>query len=360
MLQPKSINLLENINLWLQLGNFLPHYKRVIFIPILLLGAEVLGFDLILTVPTAFELFTFILSVAMIAAMVAVALLLWRHVPRQELLLLGLFLGACMYIVILMTYQTPRMSTLLSHSGLGAALSPWLIWLVVLVVSCFFTFRAITALRASLLMSALTLGGAGVIFFQMRWTGFDIAHDLITLTAAIAMIMLFVYQMARTQERSSQTDFLTGLPNRMRCYDVLDYELQRAARSNTLFAVILFDLDHFKKVNDQYGHPTGDAVLCDFANFVQQHIRRADTLARWGGEEFILIMPGTDLASGRLKADHLRQQIKNRAFTNGIRISSSFGVTAYYMRDTNATLLERADAALYRAKANGRNCVETE
>lgn len=171
MLQPKSINLLENINLWLQLGNFLPHYKRVIFIPILLLGAEVLGFDLILTVPTAFELFTFILSVAMIAAMVAVALLLWRHVPRQELLLLGLFLGACMYIVILMAYQMPRMSALPSHSGLGAALSPWLIWLVVLVVSCFFTFRAITALRASLLMSALTLGGAGVIFSRCDGPG---------------------------------------------------------------------------------------------------------------------------------------------------------------------------------------------
>ncbi len=360
MVRQKNIPWSENLAAWFQLGNFIPHYKRALFIPISLLGAGLIAFDLVLSTLSTFEPLVFGANVVMLAALVAAAFLLWRRVPRQGLALLGLFLVACFYIVTLMICRTEQALDANNHSSLLQAMSPWLLWFVLLDIGCFFAFCALTALRLTLLMAGITLSGALYVIFQTRSLTPLMAHDMLALAAANALVILFVYQMTRAQERSSQTDFLTGLPNRMRGYDALEYELQRAARYQTLFTVVLFDIDHFKKVNDRHGHSAGDAVLREFTAFVQQHIRRTDVFARWGGEEFILILPESDLASGRLKADYLRVQIKNRAFYNAIRISSSFGVTTFYPRDTSATLLERADAALYRAKANGRNCVETE
>lgn len=360
MLKRQYSSLVEGTVAWFQLANSVPRPKRLIFIAMMALSAGFLFFNLVFAAAFAMDRVDFALNTVMMLALVATAILLWRHVQRQELLLLCLYLFVALYIVALMTHYTLRMMPQRQEPSLLECVAPWMLWLIVLDVGCFFTFRALTALRLSLIMAGIAVFGALSIVWHSLPIEMSAAHDILALSLANGLVVLFVYQMARAQEHSSQTDFLTGLPNRLHGYSILSAELDRAGRYQRIFSVILFDLDNFKQVNDRFGHPAGDAILRDFTNFVQQHIRRSDLFARWGGEEFILIMPESDLASGRLKADYLRQQIKNRAFHQGIRITSSFGVTVYYPRDTTQSLLERADAALYRAKANGRNCVEVE
>lgn len=360
MLEQQTNTFLDGIVTWFRLANSIPRQKRALFMVMMLLGAGLLFFDLVFAAPLGNDTPLNVLNVAMMLVLGIAALVFWRRVKRQELLLLFLFLLATAYLVAVMTYkalQVPLTALPLEHTP---HLAPWLIWLMVMQVGCFYTFRAAIALRLTLLMAAIAFSGAIALWIQRIPTGIAFAHDLFAFALANALLILFMYRLTREQEHSSQTDFLTRLPNRLHGYSALEYEIERAARYHNMFVVILFDIDHFKKINDTYGHPAGDAVLRDFAGFAQQHIRRTDILTRWGGEEFLLLMPETDLASGRLKADHLRMQIRNRAFYKGIRVTCSFGVTAFYPRDTTNTLLERADAALYRAKANGRNCVETE
>jgi diguanylate cyclase (GGDEF)-like protein len=188
----------------------------------------------------------------------------------------------------------------------------------------------------------------------------EVLYDFVFLSAANVLVILMAFPLAQSQERNALTDFLTGLANRNRGYTALASEIERAKRYNEFFSIILFDLDHFKKVNDSFGHPTGDAVLREIAAFLSEQTRRTDLLCRWGGEEFLLLMTHADLASARLKAEHLRQQFTHRPFQQTIHLTASFGATTFYPNDSANSMLERADAALYRAKRNGRNTVQVD
>lgn len=360
MIPPRWNNLLGQLGARFHLTNTIHASKRITLCAIAAIGAGVVLTDLAQTLLLKPDTTRSLLQASLLILLIVSGWLLWRRRERQGLALLLLFVSVCVYLVASMTYETLQSSLLVRQGQLFYTFAPWVLWVTVLEIGCFYAFPAGTALRLALAFSAFALAGILFVLNQHWQFEFNILHDLFLLCFANGLAIFFAFQLANTHERSSQTDFLTGLPNRMSGYRVLQFEIERAARYDKNFAVILFDLDHFKKINDAHGHPAGDAVLRDFAEFIKQHIRRTDMFARWGGEEFLLIMPETDLASGRLKANHLRQQIKNRAFSRGVRITSSFGVTAFYPRDTTDTLLERADSALYRAKANGRNCVETE
>ncbi|MDI6745743.1 MAG: diguanylate cyclase [Rhodocyclaceae bacterium] len=157
----------------------------------------------------------------------------------------------------------------------------------------------------------------------------------------------------------SFTDPLTGLANRRRLDEFLQNEYQRAQRYDEVFSIIMADLDHFKQVNDRHGHDTGDVVLCKFAQLLREHRRETDLVARSGGEEFIVIMPMTDLAAASITAERLRHdtlQMTFPAIPEGV--SASFGVAQFAPGDTVPGLLQHADAALYAAKNAGRNRVE--
>ena len=165
----------------------------------------------------------------------------------------------------------------------------------------------------------------------------------------------------RTEERLKQlatTDTLTGVCNRRRFDEMLANEIQRATRFATPLSLILFDIDHFKRVNDTYGHQTGDQVLIQLAVTVGSAIRATDLLARWGGEEFVLLLPGSDQNAARVLAEKLRLRVASQDFSDVDRITCSFGVAAWEPHDTADALLKKADDALYRAKKNGRNRVE--
>jgi len=156
----------------------------------------------------------------------------------------------------------------------------------------------------------------------------------------------------------SLTDRLTQLANRTHLERVLHDNLQRALRYATPFAVIMVDLDHFKLVNDTHGHMVGDNVLVAIANLLSSHTRTIDTVGRWGGEEFLVIIPNTTLDDAVLAAEKLRAAIGAHTFPAAGRQTGSFGVTAYLAGDTADALVNRADGALYDAKHAGRDRVE--
>ncbi len=159
------------------------------------------------------------------------------------------------------------------------------------------------------------------------------------------------------------TDVLTELPNRRQFLARLAEEFARVQRfGNLRCSVLMLDLDRFKQVNDRYGHPMGDAVLKHFAQLMRKTIRKIDTAARVGGEEFAVILPGSDLATARTSAERLRDIVaKTPLVQDGktISVTVSIGVASIDPRDSDADqTLIRADEALYRAKENGRNQVE--
>ncbi len=154
-------------------------------------------------------------------------------------------------------------------------------------------------------------------------------------------------------------DPLTSIPNRRKFNEVLSYELQRGSRYQKGLSLILCDLDHFKRINDKHGHNIGDEVLREFARLVSAHIRKTDTFARWGGEEFALLLPETDLKTAFEMAEKLRLVIDEHQLPNAERFTASFGVTQFVEGDNEIKIISRADIALYKAKANGRNKVES-
>ncbi len=166
----------------------------------------------------------------------------------------------------------------------------------------------------------------------------------------------------QTEERLKQmatTDTLTGICNRRHFDEVLASEISRATRFTNPLSLILFDIDHFKRVNDTFGHQTGDRVLTQLAVTVGSTIRTIDLFARWGGEEFVILLPGSDLNAGRLLAEKLRMMLERQPFSDVGQITCSFGVAEYAPGDDLDALIKKADRCLYYAKASGRNRVET-
>lgn len=157
--------------------------------------------------------------------------------------------------------------------------------------------------------------------------------------------------------RLSMVDKLTGVYNRSKLDDLLEYHIQLTSRALQPLVVALIDIDHFKQVNDHYGHLQGDAVLQQVAGALNSRLRATDGFGRWGGEEFLLICPNTTLAEGLNLAEALRSHIEQSVKLDGQPVTLSVGVTAVSATTTPADVIRYADAALYQAKNSGRNCV---
>ena len=157
--------------------------------------------------------------------------------------------------------------------------------------------------------------------------------------------------------RLSVTDALTGAINRLGLMGRLDEVASRSQRFGHPMSVLMLDLDHFKDINDRYGHPVGDEVLKGFVEVLRQNIRASDILGRWGGEEFLVISPHLGLDSAVKLAEKLRQGIEEASLGTGIRLTTSIGVAEFVPTEKVNELVERVDRALYAAKAGGRNRV---
>lgn len=152
-------------------------------------------------------------------------------------------------------------------------------------------------------------------------------------------------------------DHLTGIYNRKMFDEILSLEIKNAVRNKTDFSLIIFDIDHFKNINDNFGHEIGDKVLIKLSLLVQGTLRDSDILARWGGEEFIILMPKANIENSKKKAEKIRKVIESYEFDAVNHITCSFGVTQYRDGDDSSSLFNGADEALYLSKSNGRNIV---
>lgn len=155
----------------------------------------------------------------------------------------------------------------------------------------------------------------------------------------------------------SQTDTLTGLPNRLKLDAELSAEFARAKRYGRPFSIIIFDIDNFKKINDELGHLMGDKVLQEIARIVPLNLRPGDVLGRWGGEEFLVLCPETDAQAAYRVADRMRSAIQNHSFATHKQHTVSAGIAALSSADTIDSLLNRADTSMYQAKFSGKNQV---
>jgi diguanylate cyclase (GGDEF)-like protein len=165
-------------------------------------------------------------------------------------------------------------------------------------------------------------------------------------------------ELARDLDHKASTDPLTGLANRLKFDEILNREIMRSWRFKTPLSLILYDIDHFKQVNDSYGHQTGDSLLIQLSRFVGNRVRATDLLARWGGEEFAILAAHAEGATAARFAEILKDSIATIAFDKAGSVTCSFGVAQLADGEDALSFVARADKALYKAKMRGRNRVE--
>jgi len=220
------------------------------------------------------------------------------------------------------------------------------------LLSMFYLLRATAVLGGMLEQDNFGLGPLG--------GGIFLIPAIAGLFATLSCILMLSQRLQRRLQDNSQTDALTGLLNRGLFDDLGEKEVARARRHIYGLCILAFDIDHFERINRQHGHAAGDALLHRIAALVSPTLRREDHFARLEGAHFRIMLPSTPLGGAQQLAERLRQIIESRMRDNGLRITASFGIAAFGLHgDDWASLVQRAETALYRAKTEGRNRVET-
>ncbi len=225
----------------------------------------------------------------------------------------------------------------------------------------------------------LGLGSAMVVTFSrmaatLAWPGdvgalFETGNVQVAVALAVFVSIILASNgfVLMAKERSDDhlrtvalKDKLTGCWNRIRIEEIAQQEMARLKRYGHPASLVMVDLDNFKDINDQYGHAVGDAILRGFGSLAQAAVRSTDVVGRWGGEEFVAVLPSTGFSEAYWVAEKMRRQLENRAFPGGYRITASFGVASCRSTDAWGDWFGRADKAMYRAKEAGRNRTKVE
>jgi diguanylate cyclase (GGDEF)-like protein len=218
---------------------------------------------------------------------------------------------------------------------------------------------AVTALVELLSFAAYRLSTTPA--FDPPWSSRFLVANFAVISLSSILVIAY-YERSRKAahdaiERLAVTDRLTGLNNRVRLDQALAAETRRAERSGAPFSLMILDIDHFKWVNDEFGHSIGDEVLKSFAAILRGCSRSIDLVGRWGGEEFLLLCPNTDQSGVVELAERIRRKVEETPFGVAGHRTVSIGVAEFRKGDDERSLLNRADGALYRAKGQGRNQV---
>lgn len=299
----------------------------------------------------------------------ALALTLWLRKDRlHQVELIGLGGGAMFFIIKLLYifyFGSDNLDVIEEFQEFAS-------WMPAIYIGAFLIYDRQEGLSCSMTFYGTVLViGLPYMLVQMQMGGIEALNTLVQfyLSNGAIVALLYTFAHVRDQYTRAQTraealellatrDFLTGLPNRRLLHETLVKEIGKVKRHQRSFSIILFDLDHFKSVNDTFGHETGDNVLKEVAGLMAQQLRAGDMLARWGGEEFLILCPETEGAQAIEIAERLKQTLENYLIEHVGTITASFGVTSHIESDTPDSLLKRADEALYRAKAKGRNRVD--
>jgi len=207
------------------------------------------------------------------------------------------------------------------------------------------------------LPSAIEAHRKNAAYLRVAEAGLLALLALMLLTLLLARPLLRAFRWTEEQASEARIDSLTGLANRRALEEILAAEISRAHRFAHQLAVVLLDLDRFKEINDSFGHAAGDVMLRAVSRLLTSLARQGDTVARWGGEEFVVVLPETDLAGAQRFAERLRRTIEAHS-VGDMKTSASCGVATMVPEDSVEELLGAADQALYQAKSNGRNRTE--
>ncbi len=286
--------------------------------------------------------------------------------------------------LVWITSQLYFLGNAVAAACVGPVTTPYLLVLVGGVAVAFFLFDA-RAVLAGMASGALVLGAsiAGAVAGWIRYAPL-LAREpyvgghlsgwwflfmaAIGIGAGLALVTLLVYLTARLRDREerlrevARTDPLTGVANRRRFLEALTLEFERAQRYGGELSCVMLDLDHFKSINDRHGHAVGDRVLVAAAGAFRESLRTADVIARWGGEEFVLLLPQTSVAGALAVAERCRRTLEEVAIAvdgHAVRVTVSVGLAAFPGERIESwdALLRSADEALYQAKNLGRNRV---
>lgn len=190
---------------------------------------------------------------------------------------------------------------------------------------------------------------------------FRMAHDIRIRTNKLLRIQIEKSNTEKTLEtylKEATTDALTGLYNRRKIDDVLDAEVKRANRYHSVFSIMILDVDLFKDVNDLYGHHIGDDVLIGFSEILKENTRSSDFVARWGGDEFVIITVETKVDSAKIMGEKIRSAVETAELAKEIKVTTSIGIAEFdFEKDDARSLMRKADMALYEAKRRGKNSV---
>lgn len=245
------------------------------------------------------------------------------------------------------------------------SLSPALMWFPMVYLMAFVLLgrRQAVVFSVAYLSAGLLAGVLGLLLgLPLSLSALNTALQFV-LSNLTYILLLYIFAHLRRHYAQmhvmAHTDALTGLINRRAMQGRLEAELERAKRYDRLFALLLADIDHFKRVNDGHGHAVGDQVLREVAARLSAQLRPSDQIARWGGEEFLVLAPETDLVQAQALSARLFEAIVASP-VSGLEVSLSIGVACYRRGDSIAVLLSRADEAMYRAKVAGRARVELE
>jgi diguanylate cyclase (GGDEF)-like protein len=221
----------------------------------------------------------------------------------------------------------------------------------------------VLCLGAVIVAMLLTLGFSMAVFHVIRpdvlWMNFAVGTITAGIVAFAVMRAVATLRMQQKRlERFATVDELTGAPNRRVFHERLESEVDRCGRQGAHLCVVFVDIDFFKKINDEYGHQVGDAVLKEIYARLEETLRAYDFVGRYGGDEFVMALPGTDAAGGVAAAERLRESVRDGALGKLAGVTISLGVAELEQDMYVDMLLRNADLALYRAKNMGRNRTE--
>src|SRR5690554_4890347 len=230
---------------------------------------------------------------------------------------------------------------------------PGLFWLYPCLVTSFFLVspRLAMVINVSAVLAMMVIGEA----FRSQEQMWSFASTAVVVSACA---YVFAYRNQDQRERLEHLatiDPLTGVKNRRSMDEELDAAAANAERSGLPYALVMLDIDHFKKINDVYGHGVGDNVLTDLVALIEHNTRKSDQLFRYGGEEFVLLLPGVDGVGLQSVMTNLQQLLRRRLKHPGGAVTASFGVALLGHGESVASWLRRADNALYEAKESGRD-----
>ena len=259
-------------------------------------------------------------------------------------------------------YVNPRIINFLPHYGFLLGV---LMWIVDALVDAFFLHphegfwesmfaeEPTEMWMRTLVIIVITVASLFIQHFMRKQYNFEML-----LLKQQEQLEQLVHERTLELQRLANFDALTGIYNRRKFRELLDNELERARRYHQPLSVVLMDIDHFKKINDQHGHGEGDRVLESIAALLRNHLRKSDFYARWGGEEFIIMMTHTDLRTALQVAEKIRQLLSGIKYGNSAGVvTASFGISSLVSDEKVNSLIKRADDALYDAKHSGRNCI---